>query len=580
MDARLAPELGLDRLDRQAPRLLAAVAAPLADALVDQHLLRRIGRLPALARAAQIRGTRLIVDQHGDAGDLRELALGREQTVAAAHLGAGGECNAVVTGRILGRDHDPLHALGVQAVCELANAQLALDVLAARHRDGVVVEQLVGHVEPGSDRGADRERAGVVEGAVADVLDEVARGDERGCADPLRALASHLRDAGHLAAPDRVEHHHRVAADACSDDRIVVRDRAARVRTPRAEERRALRSEMRGGPRGDRVELEQASAHSGVVGERQETRADRSGDGVAVERAGGRDQRAAALVALADDPWRRRDPVERLLDQALEERPLLLDHEHLVQAGGEAAERVLVERVEHPDLQDPYRRCVAEAEVHERLAQVVVGGARGDDPEPGAGPVVCDRVEPVQARVLPGKLEPDTGQRALELERLRREQVRRWPVHVGPAVPLEHRRQRRHAVESDLDRGGRVGNRRHDLERRPETRGARARDRVPPQIERPPARCPVRTRERATRRAATPRRPGSSTTCTPDRRRTARARRHADRCRRSCRGGSHRQRGRLPGTCRTRRRARRRSAGRAASRRAGSPTPPWRPAPR
>ena len=195
------------------------------------------------------------------------------------------------------------------------------------------------------------------------------------------------------------------------------------------------------------------------------------------------DQRAAALVALADDPWRRRDPVERLLDQALEERPLLLDHEHLVQAGGEAAERVLVERVEHPDLQDPHRRRVAEAEVHERLAQVVVGGARGDDPEPGAGPVVRDRVEPVQARVLPGKLEPDTGQRALELERLRREQVRGWPVHVGPAVPLEHRRQRRHAVEPDLDRGGRVGDRRHDLERRPQTRGARARDRVPAEID-------------------------------------------------------------------------------------------------
>ena len=107
-------------------------------------------------------------------GDLRELALGREQPVAAAHLGAGGERDAVVAGRILGRDHDPLDALGVQAVRELADAQLALDVLAARHRDGVVVEQLVGDVEPGGDRGADRERAGVVEGAVADVLDEVA----------------------------------------------------------------------------------------------------------------------------------------------------------------------------------------------------------------------------------------------------------------------------------------------------------------------------------------------------------------------------------------------------------------------
>ena len=57
------------------PDFCAAVAAALADALVDDDLLRRVGRLAALARAAQLGGARLVVDQHGDAGDGGELAL-------------------------------------------------------------------------------------------------------------------------------------------------------------------------------------------------------------------------------------------------------------------------------------------------------------------------------------------------------------------------------------------------------------------------------------------------------------------------------------------------------------------------
>src|SRR3954465_13597990 len=66
----------------------------------------------------------------------------------------------------------------------------------------------------GGPRGARGQRAGVVEGAVAEVLDQVAVVGERGLADPLRALAAHLRDASVLAVALGVEQHHRVAADA------------------------------------------------------------------------------------------------------------------------------------------------------------------------------------------------------------------------------------------------------------------------------------------------------------------------------------------------------------------------------
>ena len=59
----LAAELGLERLDRQAVRLHAAVAAAFAHELVDHDALGRIGILAALAAAALFGGAGLVVDQ-------------------------------------------------------------------------------------------------------------------------------------------------------------------------------------------------------------------------------------------------------------------------------------------------------------------------------------------------------------------------------------------------------------------------------------------------------------------------------------------------------------------------------------
>src|ERR1700693_4182374 len=63
----------------------------------------------------------------------------------------------------------------------------------------------------GNSRPADRHVAGVVIGAVADVLEDMRAGRERCLADPVRALASHLGEAeGRAVHPlDHV-----VAADA------------------------------------------------------------------------------------------------------------------------------------------------------------------------------------------------------------------------------------------------------------------------------------------------------------------------------------------------------------------------------
>src|SRR5207237_10890049 len=65
VDLRLAAELGLHRLDRQAVRLLPAVTATLADRLVDVHAERRTRDPTALAHAALLGRAALAVDEHG-----------------------------------------------------------------------------------------------------------------------------------------------------------------------------------------------------------------------------------------------------------------------------------------------------------------------------------------------------------------------------------------------------------------------------------------------------------------------------------------------------------------------------------
>ena len=88
VDRALAAELGLDRRDRHAVRLDAAIAAALADELVDDDALRRIGKLAALAAAALLGGAGLVVEQHRAAGRLAQLALHARR----ARRGGGPRC--------------------------------------------------------------------------------------------------------------------------------------------------------------------------------------------------------------------------------------------------------------------------------------------------------------------------------------------------------------------------------------------------------------------------------------------------------------------------------------------------------
>ena len=84
-------------------------------------------------------------------------------------------------------------ALGQERPRDGGERDGALGLLAARHGDRAVPEQLVGDVHAGRDGRLDRELAAVEVGAVADVLEHVGALGERRLADPGRALPAQRR---------------------------------------------------------------------------------------------------------------------------------------------------------------------------------------------------------------------------------------------------------------------------------------------------------------------------------------------------------------------------------------------------
>src|SRR5690606_22567479 len=183
VDLALAAELGLQRLDGQAVGLFAAIAAAFAHQFVDDHALVRLGHRAALAAAALLGGTGLVVNDDRGAGDLAEFALHRVQRVPVLDgdaLGDAGDARVLLG--FVGHDGDLLHALGAHALRDLHHA-VALgplaDLLAAGHGHGVVVEDLVGDVHARSDALADGQDAAVEIGAVTQVGEHVLVGAER-----------------------------------------------------------------------------------------------------------------------------------------------------------------------------------------------------------------------------------------------------------------------------------------------------------------------------------------------------------------------------------------------------------------
>ena len=212
VDRPLAAEIGLQRHDREAVRLHAAIAAALAHVRVDDDAPVGVLQQAALAPAPLLGRAHLVVDDGRDPLPLAQLALHLVERVPVMDRHAVGELP--VEGVFLGLvgDHgDAADAFRLNLAGDALDRERPVHRLAAGHRHRVVVENLVGHVDAGGDRSPDRQNAGVEIGAVADVLEDVRGLGEGRLPDPARALAAHVGEGRGLPVhPLR----HVVAADA------------------------------------------------------------------------------------------------------------------------------------------------------------------------------------------------------------------------------------------------------------------------------------------------------------------------------------------------------------------------------
>ena len=120
--------------------------------------------------------------------------------------------------------------------------------------------------------------------------------------------------------------------------------------------------------------------------------ADRDRDVIRVKRALDREQPFSALVELALDDRLVGGAVEFLADLHFDQRPLLLDNEDALETLGEVDQFVLEQGPGAPDLEQANaeigRLHFVDAEIGERLQDVEIALAGGDDAKPGCLPAV------------------------------------------------------------------------------------------------------------------------------------------------------------------------------------------------
>ena len=410
VDLALASQLGLQRQHRQAVGLDAAVAAALAHGGVDKGALGRVDQLAALAPASLLGGAGLVIDDHRDALELAQLALHRVQFVAVMESDDGGESGAArVLVRLVADQGDTLDALGEHLLAELVDAQLAVDRLAAGHGHGVVVEDLVGDVDPGGHGRAQSQLAGMEVGAVAQVLENVRGVGERRLADPGGPLAPHLGEGvgvavhplGHVVATDAA-----LGAAAFGQlGRGVVRAAGTEVRGAQG----AVLGRGQGGFLGR--EEGQALLDAGAAVDRRQALGDGPGDHRRGQFGQVGQQGIALLVELADHPraLAHRPVVELAGQLVLDDAALLLDHQDLVQPLGELVHGDRLQRPAHADLQytqaDLGAQLLIQAEVFQGLAHVQIGLAGGDDAQARIGRIEQHLVEVVGAGESAGRID-------------------------------------------------------------------------------------------------------------------------------------------------------------------------------
>jgi hypothetical protein len=177
-----------------------------------------------------------------------------------------------------------------------------------------------------------------------------------------------------------------VAADAGQRHGAVGYARAGVVRAAGAEIRRALELGLIAA-RALALAFEQGkpTVHAGLRRELRDTRAEHAGDGARRELAVLREQHAAVEIALALHARAAcvRQREQLVLDLAFQHRAAFLDHQQLFDALGKRAQAFGFERPDQRRLVDGdaklRRLAVVETQIQQRLAQVLVRLAKGDD---------------------------------------------------------------------------------------------------------------------------------------------------------------------------------------------------------
>ena len=349
------------------------------------------------------------------------------------HARAAGQGHALVFLGLVAHDHQLAHAFADHAVGDLQHGvalRALAHALAAGHGDSVVVEDLVGDVDARSDALADRQQAAVEVGAVPQVGEQVLLVGERRLADPGHAFAAHLGEAEVLAVHP-VDHV--VAADAGHAARTLGQARAGVVRAAGAEPGCAVAAfDVDGLERGFlRIQNRQLCLHARLhIGRhahldqapRDGTRDDgrvQVGRGAQQDVVGrvGHAPLAAAhvafhLVELAEHVGTHifTPVVELLLDLVFDQLALFFHYQDLVQPGGKVTRDVRLQRPHHAHLVHAHADAAAgvlvQPQILQRLAQVVVGLAAGDDAQAVVRPFDDVVIQPVGA---------DVGQRGIPL---------------------------------------------------------------------------------------------------------------------------------------------------------------------
>ena len=300
------------------------------------------------------------------------------------------------------REHDDgLHAFAAYLAGDVGHGEGAVHRLAARHRDRVVVENLVGDVDLRGHRLANRQRAGMEVGAVAQILEDVFLVGERCLPAPGHAFAAHLgKGVGVAVHPGD----HVVAADAGHGPRAFRHHGGAVVRATRAVMRGARES---GAGQGEFLFLrrQKRKAIADVLGGKEARQAlgNHAGDARRGQFIGRGQDPLATLVVLANHAGAGRTipVVHLLLHLRLEEAALLLDHDDVFQAAGKILDAARLQRPGHADLvhadADVFGGLVVDAQILERLQHVQVALASGYDTQARTRRIENDLVQVIGA---------------------------------------------------------------------------------------------------------------------------------------------------------------------------------------